>query len=106
MDLIFFPHHTATDSASVLPFALPYNAVLGPHQSIKGHRGKTAGQHKHEHLILLPPLPDQSIMHSISATSFVVLFGALGSALAICPGFNYGIGNQQNFGNGISRCTL
>jgi hypothetical protein len=45
-------------------------------------------------------------MHSISAATLVVLFGALGSALAICPGFNYGISNQQNFGNGISRCTL
>lgn len=28
------------------------------------------------------------------------------SALAICPGFNYGIGNQQVLGDGISRCKF
>jgi NAD dependent epimerase/dehydratase family enzyme len=27
-------------------------------------------------------------------------------AAAICPGFNYGIGNQQALGNGISRWTI
>lgn len=27
-------------------------------------------------------------------------------AAAICPGFNYGIGNQQNLGNGVSRWTV
>ena len=34
----------------------------------------------------------------------LVLSAVVGQALAICPGFNYGIGNQQNLGNGISRC--
>ena len=29
-----------------------------------------------------------------------------GLASAICPGFNYGIGNQQNLGNGVSRWTV
>lgn len=27
-------------------------------------------------------------------------------AAAICPGFNYGIGNQQILGNGVSRWTV
>jgi hypothetical protein len=27
-------------------------------------------------------------------------------AAAICPGFNYGIGNVQNLGNGVNRCKL
>ncbi|KAH6867445.1 hypothetical protein BKA70DRAFT_1494279 [Coprinopsis sp. MPI-PUGE-AT-0042] len=27
-------------------------------------------------------------------------------AVAICPGFNYGIGNQQDLGNGVSRWTV
>jgi hypothetical protein len=31
---------------------------------------------------------------------------AAGFASAICPGFNFGIGNQQNLGNGISRWNV
>ncbi|KAH6914742.1 hypothetical protein BKA70DRAFT_1256952 [Coprinopsis sp. MPI-PUGE-AT-0042] len=31
---------------------------------------------------------------------------ASGFAAAICPGFNFGIGNQQVLGNGISRWTV
>ncbi|KAH6911988.1 hypothetical protein BKA70DRAFT_1184522 [Coprinopsis sp. MPI-PUGE-AT-0042] len=27
-------------------------------------------------------------------------------AAAICPGFNYGIGNQQALGNGVSKWTV
>ena len=38
-------------------------------------------------------------------TTAVVLSAVLGQAVGICPGFNYGIGNQQNLGNGVSRCT-
>lgn len=39
-------------------------------------------------------------------TSIVLAASAAGSALAICPGFNFGIGNQENLGNGISRWTV
>lgn len=39
------------------------------------------------------------------STSVIVLTVAIGQAMAICPGFNFGIGNQQNLGNGISRCS-
>ena len=27
-----------------------------------------------------------------------------GSVAAICPGFNYGIGNVRPLGNGVNRC--
>lgn len=37
-------------------------------------------------------------------TSAIVASALLGQALAICPGFNYGVGNQQNLGGGVSRC--
>lgn len=40
------------------------------------------------------------------STSVIVLTVAIGQAMAICPGFNFGIGNQQNLGNGISRWTV
>ena len=36
------------------------------------------------------------------ALILVPLYAAFVSA--ICPGFNYGIGNQQSLGNGVSRC--
>ncbi|KAJ4356800.1 uncharacterized protein N0V89_004837 [Didymosphaeria variabile] len=39
-------------------------------------------------------------------TVFLAASSLAGSALAICPGFNYGIGNQQKLGNGISRWTV
>jgi hypothetical protein len=35
-------------------------------------------------------------MHS---TNLLILLHLLPSALAMCPGFNYGIGNAQNFNN-------
>lgn len=38
-------------------------------------------------------------------TSAVIFSAVMGQALAICPGFNYGIGHQQDLGNGVSRCT-
>lgn len=34
----------------------------------------------------------------------IVPFVVASHAMAICPGFNFGIGNQQNLGNGVSRC--
>ena len=39
------------------------------------------------------------------ALAAAVLALAAGQAAAICPGFNYGVGNQQNLGSGVSRCT-
>ena len=33
---------------------------------------------------------------------FVPLYAAF--AAAICPGFNFGVGNQQSLGSGVSRC--
>ncbi|KAF7796576.1 hypothetical protein EIP86_007757 [Pleurotus ostreatoroseus] len=36
-------------------------------------------------------------------TFAIVLSAVVGQAFAICPGFNYGVGNQQNLGNGVSR---
>jgi hypothetical protein len=39
------------------------------------------------------------------ATVVLPLFLAY-QAAAICPGFNYGIGNVQNLGNGVNRCKL
>ncbi|KAF1968340.1 hypothetical protein BU23DRAFT_541261 [Bimuria novae-zelandiae CBS 107.79] len=38
--------------------------------------------------------------------STVTLISLAGSAAAICPGFNFGIGNQQDLGNGISRWNV
>ena len=26
-------------------------------------------------------------------------------AVAICPGFNYAVGNMQSLGNGVNRCS-
>lgn len=37
------------------------------------------------------------------ATAILPLFLAY-QAVAICPGFNFGIGNVQSLGNGINRC--
>jgi hypothetical protein len=34
----------------------------------------------------------------------VVPFLVASQVAAICPGFNYGIGNVQRLGNGINRC--
>ncbi|KAL1606231.1 hypothetical protein SLS60_003633 [Paraconiothyrium brasiliense] len=39
-------------------------------------------------------------------TVFIAASSLAGSALAICPGFNYGIGNQQKLGGGISRWSV
>jgi hypothetical protein len=39
------------------------------------------------------------------ATVVLPLFLAY-QAAAICPGFNYGIGNVQNLGNGVNRCKI
>ena len=42
---------------------------------------------------------------SMKTFTFVALVAAAaGQASAICAGFNYGIGNQQNLGGGVSRC--
>ncbi|OAL56966.1 hypothetical protein IQ07DRAFT_582246 [Pyrenochaeta sp. DS3sAY3a] len=38
--------------------------------------------------------------------SALLLAPLAGSVVAICPGFNYGIGNVQNLGNGINRWTI
>lgn len=38
---------------------------------------------------------------------FIKAIGVLAlanAALAICPGFNFGIGNVQSLGNGVNRC--
>ena len=37
-------------------------------------------------------------------TFFALVAAGAGQASAICAGFNYGIGNQQNLGGGVSRC--
>ena len=38
--------------------------------------------------------------------AIVALLAAVASQVsAICPGYNYGIGNQMNLGGGVSRCT-
>jgi hypothetical protein len=42
------------------------------------------------------------IMKVFTITSTVL--AAVVHVSAICPGFNYGIGNQQKLGSGISRC--
>ncbi|KAL5440173.1 hypothetical protein PMIN06_009747 [Paraphaeosphaeria minitans] len=39
-------------------------------------------------------------------TSILLAATSAGSTLAICPGFNYGIGNKQDLGNGITRWTV
>jgi len=35
---------------------------------------------------------------------FFVLPALVNVAVAICPGFNFGIGNVQSLGSGINRC--
>ena len=37
------------------------------------------------------------------ASAVLPLFLA-SQAVAICPGFNFGIGNEQSLGNGVNRC--
>ncbi|KAI0792894.1 hypothetical protein C8Q75DRAFT_804607 [Abortiporus biennis] len=39
-------------------------------------------------------------------TALLVPFVLVAPVLSICPGFNFGIGNQQSLGNGISRWTV
>lgn len=41
-----------------------------------------------------------------SLTLAFVLSAVVGQTLAICAGFNYAIGHQQNLGGGVSRCTF
>ncbi|KAL0958452.1 hypothetical protein HGRIS_000594 [Hohenbuehelia grisea] len=43
-------------------------------------------------------------MKHFAALVFVPLFAT--GVSAICPGFNYGIGNQQSLGGGVSRWTV
>ncbi|KIP06847.1 hypothetical protein PHLGIDRAFT_444461 [Phlebiopsis gigantea 11061_1 CR5-6] len=38
--------------------------------------------------------------------SAIALSVVIGQVAAICPGFNYGVGHQQNLGNGVSRWTV
>jgi hypothetical protein len=42
----------------------------------------------------------------VATTTAVLPLFLAQQALAICPGFNFGIGNVQNLGNGISRCKF
>ncbi|VDB90159.1 unnamed protein product [Peniophora sp. CBMAI 1063] len=43
----------------------------------------------------------------MKTSTFVALVAAVaGQVSAICPGFNYGIGNQQSLGGGVSRWTV
>lgn len=35
---------------------------------------------------------------------FISLYASL--AAAVCPGFNYAVGNVQSLGNGVNRCLL
>ncbi|KAJ7495419.1 hypothetical protein FB451DRAFT_1020090 [Mycena latifolia] len=43
----------------------------------------------------------------MKTTASLALFVALATNVAaICPGFNFGIGNQINLGGGTSRCKL
>lgn len=46
-------------------------------------------------------------MKTVSLATF--LFAAVSATVtgvaAICPGYNYGIGNQMKLGSGVSRCT-
>ncbi|KZV64816.1 hypothetical protein PENSPDRAFT_639117 [Peniophora sp. CONT] len=39
-------------------------------------------------------------------TLIAVIAAAAGQASAICAGFNYGVGNQQSLGGGVSRWTV
>ena len=44
------------------------------------------------------------IIMKFTIATFVVLATLATSINAICPGFNYGIGNKQALGNGVNRC--
>ena len=39
-------------------------------------------------------------------TFVLVLSTAVSQALAVCPGYNFAIGNQESLGSGFSRCGL
>ncbi|KAF7796660.1 hypothetical protein EIP86_007843 [Pleurotus ostreatoroseus] len=43
-------------------------------------------------------------MHKLTAA--VVLSAITGQVFAICPGFNFAIGNQQDLGGGVSRWNV
>ncbi|KAF9256641.1 hypothetical protein L218DRAFT_881271 [Marasmius fiardii PR-910] len=39
-------------------------------------------------------------------TSLFVTVVSIGQVMAICPGFNFGIGNLQDLGGGVNRWTV
>ncbi|KAF9256223.1 hypothetical protein L218DRAFT_911569 [Marasmius fiardii PR-910] len=39
-------------------------------------------------------------------TSLLITVASIGQVVAICPGFNYGIGNVQSLGGGVNRWTV
>jgi hypothetical protein len=48
--------------------------------------------------------PISSCTMKTTKTTVFVAAALVGQAAAVCPGFNYAIGNQQYLGSGISRC--
>lgn len=48
--------------------------------------------------------PIYTMKFTLALATLTMTAGGISSVLAICPGFNYGVGNVQSLGNGISRC--
>lgn len=86
-----------------------------PKNHIKGRRtGETALRFSSSYKAHLPPSSYSLDSHFLSKST-VMKFTTIAIALpvlvasqvaAICPGFNFGIGNEQDLGNGVHRCMI